>query len=227
MAVFRVREVEGMRQLSIDITNETVRAAFGALSNMNGSIRFTPRLPKFGDVVRAIFTRESRIRPYYRGTGSINLQPSLRGFHVFEVDQGERWVLEPGAYWASEGGVELGVTKEPFWASLWAGDGLFAWKTTMTGSGQAAVNAPGPVEVIEVDNGAIKVQGRLVIGRTHGLKFKSQRAASFPRNLISGQDRLRVFEGTGKVLVSWTPYWNQHLYQRMTDEENVESSLFE
>ena len=227
MATFRVREVEGMRQLSIDVTNETVRAAYGALSNMNGNIQFTPRLPKFGDVFRAIFTRESRIRPFYKGTGSINLQPSLRGFHVFNVCQGERWILEPGAYWASEGGVDLGVTKEPFWASFWAGDGLFAWKTTMAGSGQAAVNAPGPVEVIEVENGELRVQGRLVLGRTNGLKFRSKRAAPFPRSLISGQDRLRVYEGSGKVLVSWTPYWNQHLYQRMTDEENIEGALFQ
>ena len=227
MATFRVREVEGMRQLSIDVTNETVRAAYGALSNMNGNIQFTPRLPKFGDVFRAIFTRESRIRPFYTGTGSINLQPSLRGFHVFDVCPGERWILEPGAYWASEGGVDLGVTKEPFWASFWAGDGLFAWKTTMAGSGQAAVNAPGPVEVIEVENGELRVQGRLVLGRTNGLKFRSKRAAPFPRSLISGQDRLRVYEGSGKVLVSWTPYWNQHLYQRMTDEENIEGALFQ
>ncbi len=227
MATFRVREVEGMRQLRIDITNETVRAAFGALSNMNGNIKFTPRLPKFGDLFRAIFTQESRIRPYYKGTGSINLQPSLRGFHVFDVRPGERWTLEPGTYWASEGGVDLGVTKEPFWASFWAGDGMFAWKTTMKGSGQAAVNAPGPVEVIEVENGELTVQGRLVLGRTNGLRFRSKRAAPFPRSLISGQDRLRVYEGTGKILVSWTPYWNQHIYQRMTDEENVEGPFFQ
>ena len=227
MATFRVREVEGMRQLTIDVTDETVRAAYGALSNMNGNIRFTPRLPRIGDIFRAIFTRESRIRPYYEGTGSINLQPSLRGFHIFDVCEGERWILEPGVYWASEGGVSLGVTKEPFWSSFWAGDGIFTWKTTMNGSGQAAVNAPGPVEVVDVKDGEMKVQGRLVLGRTNGLKFRSRKAARFPRSLISGQDRLRIYEGTGKVLVSWTPYWNQHLYQRMTDEEDVEGSLFQ
>ena len=226
MAVFRVREIEGMRQITIDVSDETVRASRGALSNMNGSIKFTPRLPKFGDVVRSAFTRESRIRPYYTGTGTINLQPSLRGYHIFDVQPEEHWILEPGVYWASEGAVDLGVTKEPFWPSLWAGDGLFAWKTTMSGSGKAAVNAPGPVEVIEVDNGELKVQGRLVLGRTSDLRFTSKRAAPFPRSLIAGQDRLRIYRGTGKVLVSWTPYWNQHLYQRMTDEEDIDGTLF-
>ncbi|AXI46629.1 hypothetical protein C1J03_11725 [Sulfitobacter sp. SK012] len=227
MATFRIREVEGMRQVCIDVKNETVRAAHGALSNMNGNISFTPKLPNFGDLFRSIFTRESRIRPYYNGTGTINLQPSLRGYHVFDVQPGERWILEPGVYWASEGGVNLGLTKEPFWSSFWAGDGLFAWKTTMAGQGQTAVNAPGPVEVIDVKDGEIKVQGRLVLGRSGDLAFKSKRAAPFPRSIISGQDRLRIYQGTGKVLVSWTPYWNQHLYQRMTDADDVDGSLFQ
>jgi hypothetical protein len=35
-----------------------------------------------------------------------------------------------------------------------------------------------------------------------------------------------VFSGTGKALVCWTPYWNQHMYERMTGE-NIEGTLFE
>ncbi len=62
--------------------------------------------------------------------------------------------------------------------------------------------------------------------RTRGLRFTSQRSARFPRNFISGQKRLRVYQGRGKALVCWTPYWNQHMYQRMTDED-IEGLLFE
>ena len=89
-----------------------------------------------------------------------------------------------------------------------------------------AINAPGPVETVDVADGELRVQGRLVLGRTDGLKFSSQRAAAFPRNLISGQRRLRVFTGTGKALVCWTPYWNEHLYKQMTGA-GIEGSLFE
>jgi uncharacterized protein (AIM24 family) len=227
MANFQIRNVEGMRQVCINIKDETVRAARGALSNMSGNISFTPRLPKLGDVIRGMFTRESRIRPFYSGSGTIFLQPSLRGYHIFSVNAGERWILEPGVYWASEGDVSLGMTKEPLWASLWAGDGFFPWKTTMSGRGSAVINAPGPVEEVDVQGGSFKVQGRLVLGRSSELRFRSQKAARFPRSLISGQHRLRVYEGTGKVLVCWTPYWNEHLYQRMTDGESISGSLFE
>ena len=109
----------------------------------------------------------------------------------------------------------------------WAGDGLLAWKTVLGGHGRVAINAPGPVEKIAITDGALDVQGRLVLGRTAGLRFRSIRAARFPRNLISGQKRLRRFEGTGHALVCWTPYWNEHMYQRMTGGESLSGSLFE
>jgi hypothetical protein len=52
------------------------------------------------------------------------------------------------------------------------------------------------------------------------------RSARFPRNFISGQKRLRLFEGSGRVMVAWTPYWNQYMYTRMTGED-IETSIFE
>jgi uncharacterized protein (AIM24 family) len=225
MAEFTQREIEGMRQVVIDIAGEAVRARAGALSNMRGRIEFTPRLPGAGDLWRALFTSEARVRPWYSGTGKILLQPSLSGYHVFDVAEGERWVLEPGIYWASEGSVGLGLAREPIFASLWAGDGLLNWKTTLAGHGRVAINAPGPVETLDID-GELRVQGRLVLGRTDGLRFRSVRSARFPRNFISGQKRMRLFEGRGRVMVAWTPYWNQYMYTRMTGED-IETSIFE
>jgi uncharacterized protein (AIM24 family) len=226
MAEFSMREVEGMRQVRIAITDEAVRARAGALSNLTGDIAFTPRLPGMGDLFRSMFTHEARVRPFYEGTGTILLQPSLSGYHIFDVRDGERWILEPGVYWASEASVTLGLTRDPMFASLWAGDGLFPWKTTITGPGTVALNAPGPVETIDVTDSSFRVQGRLVLGRTDGLKFSSRRSASFPRNLISGQKRMRVYTGTGRLMIAWTPYWNHHMYRRMTGED-IESTIFE
>jgi hypothetical protein len=138
MAEFAVREVEGMRQVMIDLRDETVRARRGALSNMRGAITLTPKLPRLRDVFRSIFTDEARIRPYYDGTGSILLQPSLGGYHVLDLGGFEEWILEPGVYWASEGSVELGLFRERLFPSLWAGDGLFPFKTTLRGRGAHA-----------------------------------------------------------------------------------------
>lgn len=226
MAEFIVREVEGMRQVSIGVRDETVRARAGALSKYEGDIEFTPRLPRIPDLIRSVFIDEARIRPYYKGTGTIMLQPSLGGFHIGQISAGETWILEPGVYWASDGSVEIALWKERMWPSLWAGDGLFPWKTMLHGEGRVAIQAPGPVEVVEVDNAELKVQGRLILGRTDGLRFYSERSARFPRNFLSGQTRMRVFRGSGRAIVCWTPYWNHHMYQQLTGG-TIDRSLFE
>lgn len=206
-----------MRQIRIDIHNETVRARRGALSNMRGQVVMTPRLPGFGDIFRSFFTDEARVRPFYDGSGSILLKPSLGGYHILNVTEGERWILEPGTYWGSEGTVELGVAREPMWASYMAGDGFLSWKSTLNGHGKVAINAPGPVETIEVDGGELSVEGRIVLGRTEGLRFASRLAARWPRSMLAGQKRMRVFSGTGKALVCWTPYWGERLYRKISD----------
>ena len=218
MADISIHEVEGMRQVRLDIRDETVRARKGALSNMRGDITLIPRLPRIRDLFRSFFTKEGTIRPFYHGTGSIQLQPSLGGYHLLDVVPGERWILEPGVFWACEGAVELGLHRDPFWSSLWAGDGFFSWKTTLTGHGQVAINAPGPVEVVEMEATDMRVPGRLVLARTGRLRLSSRRPASFLRSYISGQERLRVYSGTGKVLVCWTPYWNEQLLKTVARE---------
>lgn len=215
-----------MRQVRIDISDETVRARRGALSTMQGEVVMTPRLPGAGDIFRSFFTAEGRIRPYYTGTGSILLQPSLGGYHLLDVLPGERWILEPGAYWASEGSVALGMMRERAWSSLWAGDGLLSWKSTVSGAGKVAINAPGPVETVPIEESEVRVQGRLVLGRTDGLRFSSRAPSSWPRSMISGQRRLRAFSGTGRALVCWVPYWNERLYRTIAEQAEWDNARF-
>lgn len=214
-----------MRQVRIEIDQETVRTRRGALSNLQGDISVTAALPGPGDLFRSMFTGEARVRPSYSGSGSIHLQPSLGGYHMLGVED-ERWILEPGVFWAAESSVRLGLYRERIFPSLWAGDGLLVWKTTVDGVGDVAINAPGPVEVVTLENSELRVQGRLVLGRTDGLRFYSRRASSFLRSFLVGQRRLRVYRGTGKALVCWTPYWNQHMYSRVTGE-TIRGTLFE
>jgi uncharacterized protein (AIM24 family) len=225
MAEFSIREVEGMRQVCIELADETIRTRRGALSNMRGALTVNAPLPGLRDLFRSIFVDEARIRPSYTGSGTVVLQASLGGYHVLDLSA-ERWILEPGVYLASEGDVRLGLFRERMFASFWAGDGLLVFKTTVSGSGRIAINTPGPVEVVDIDDTDLKVQGRLVLGYTGGLKFSSRRISGFFRSMLIGQKRLRVLSGKGKALVCWTPYWNQHLYESVTGQQ-IEGSLFE
>lgn len=225
MARFTVRDVEGMRQLRIDIENESVRSVRGALSHMDGGIRMTAPLPGPGAILRSMISKEAAIRPRYSGAGTIYLQPSLRGYHVFEA-RDLKWVLEPGVFWAAEGDVRLGLTLERPFASLWAGDGLIKYLTTIAGDGRIAINAPGPVEEVDLRDSEIVVKGKLVLARTAGLRFRSKRPAGLIRSIIAGEPRVRSFSGTGKVLVCWTPFWNQYMHDMFAQDRQPSDSLY-
>ena len=225
MAAFTIREVEGMRQLQIDIRDESVRSVRGALSRMDGGVRMSAPIPNLWGMLRALISKEAVVRPRYSGTGRIFLEPSLKGYHIFEARE-RRWILEPGVFWAAEGHVRLGLKLERPFASLWAGDGLIKFATTVEGDGLIAINAPGPVEEVDLEDGDLVVQGRLVLGRTAGLRFRSRRPAGYLQSLLAGEPRVRVYSGTGKVLVCWTPFWNQYMHDMFVGERSP-ASLFE
>lgn len=226
MAVFTVREVEGMRQLRVDLEGDSFRARRGAMSNMTGAVEMIPRLPGPLEFIRSLYNDEARIRPEYRGTGSVLLQPTMAGYHMMDLDGQERWILEPGVYWASAGTIRLGLARDPIWTSFVLGEGFFDWKTSIAGTGKVVLRTPGPVEVVDVTDTSFRAQGRIILGRTSGLRFGTALPARWPRSMFSGQSRLRKLTGTGKVMVCFTPYWRNYLYQQATGSE-LSRSLFE
>jgi uncharacterized protein (AIM24 family) len=214
MAEFKICELEGMRWVQITIRDETVRAEAGSLSHMQGDIKVTARPPSPLSALKSAISNEAWVRPRYTGTGTINLESSMGGYFPFEV-AGESWILENGAYWASEGGVELGLHRERVWTSFWAGEGLIDYQTTVSGHGLVVLNAPGPVEEVILKNERLMVEGKLVLARTEGVDYRMRRPTSLVQSLFSGESAMRAYQGTGKALVCWTPYWNQYVAEMM------------
>jgi uncharacterized protein (AIM24 family) len=210
MADFEICELEGMRWVRIKIRDETVRAEAGALSHMQGDIRVNVRLPSPLSALKSIISDEALVRPSYTGTGVINLESSMGGYHPFEV-AGDSWILENGAYWASEGGVELGLHRERVWTSFWSGEGFIDYQTKVRGYGRVVLNAPGPVEEVSLNDERLMVEGKVVLARTEGVDYVRRRVSALVPSLLSGEPVMRVYWGTGKALVCWTPYWNQYV----------------
>ena len=210
MADFEICELEGMRWVQIQLRDETVRAEAGALSHMQGDIKVRARLPSPASALKSIISDEALVRPSYTGTGTINLASSMGGYYPFEV-AGESWILENGAYWASEGSVELRLHRERVWTSFWAGEGLIDYQTKVSGYGRVVLNAPGPVEEVTLKDERLMVEGKLVLARTEGLHYRMRRVTSLIQSLFSGEPAMRAYEGTGQALVCWTPYWNQQI----------------
>jgi uncharacterized protein (AIM24 family) len=211
MTQFDVLEDEGMRLLKITIGDETVRAEAGALSYMRGTIDVDVPLPSFGRAIRNILSDEPIIRPRYTGTGEIYLTPSLGGYHVLDVEK-DAWILEDGAYWASDGGVELGLHRERVITSFWAGEGFIDFQTQVSGSGRVVLNTTGPVEEIELRGERIAAEGKQIIARTAGLSYAIRRPTrSLIGYYLSGENLVRTYAGFGKVLRTKAPYLNQRL----------------
>ena len=181
MAEFTVREVEGMRQVRIDIRDETVRARRGAMSNMRGDDH------AYAAAAGGRRRAAARSSPARRGCGRSTPAPARsccsRRSAATTCSTWTR-ARAGSSSRASTGprraACELGLFREPFWASLWAGDGFLAWKTTVTGHGRVAINAPGPVETVEVSDGELRVQGRLVLGRTDGPRLHLAALGALP-----------------------------------------------
>jgi uncharacterized protein (AIM24 family) len=77
------------------------------------------------------------------------------------------------------------------------------------------LNAPGPVEEVTLKNDRLLVEGKLVLARTEGVDYLRRRVSALVPSLLSGEPVMRVYQGTGKALVCWTPYWNQQIAQLM------------
>ena len=129
---------------------------------------------------------------------------------MLEVEQ-DAWILEDGAYWASDGGVELGLHRERI-TSFWAGEGLIDFQTLVGGAGRVVLNTTGPVEEVVLQGGWIAVEGKQIIARTASLSYAVRRPIrSLIGYYLSGEHALRTYFGVGKVLLTTAPYLNQRL----------------
>jgi uncharacterized protein (AIM24 family) len=215
MASFEMLEQEGMHYVKATLENEMVHAERGALCLMTGNIVMDVKIPFVGRAIKAYLSDESFIRPTYTGTGEIYLESSFGGFHIVEMI-GETWILESGAYWASEGSLGISVRRERMWTSFWAGEGFIDWQTMLTGRGKMVLCTQGPVEDITLAAGQkLVANGKYVLGRTAEVTYRVQRPTkTLMGAYMSGEGHCRTFEGPGRVLLSATPYWRYRMFKQ-------------
>jgi uncharacterized protein (AIM24 family) len=212
MANFDIIEQEGVRLVKVTLQNEMVRTESGALYYMRGPITMESKGPSVGGLFKALATGESIFRPTYTGTGELFLEPTFGGYHVFDVG-GKTWILEDGAYWASEAGVQVEAFREKALTALKSGEGFMDFQTKISGQGKVVVQAQGPVEPLQLDKDKLVVDGKYVLAREASLSYSVQRATkSLLGSMTSGEGLVRSYEGSGMVLMAPMPYWRQRLF---------------
>jgi uncharacterized protein (AIM24 family) len=169
-------------------------------------------LPGAGGILKSLVTKENIFRPTYTGTGEVYFGPPIFGEYNTLVLNGDSWVLDRGAYVCSDISVEVGVVRNKLLTGLAGGEGLF--QTSVSGHGTVIFQSDGPVEIIELNNETLTVDGNFAVARQSHLDYKMTKAAKgWIASATSGEGLVNVIKGTGRVYIAPVP----NVYQNLID----------
>jgi uncharacterized protein (AIM24 family) len=211
MQDFEIETLENIRYVRAVLRDEAIRTEAGALSHMRGAISMSTPIPGPLSLMRASLSAEAAVRPIFRGTGDVYLEATLGGYYALQVNE-KPWILDRGAYWASEASVSLQVHREKIMNAYWTGAGFIEFHTRVSGKGKVVLNTPGPVEEIDLGDEELAVEGHAVIARSSRVHFSVRRPSRGRlSSWLSGEKLLRVYRGPGRILLASTPYWSELL----------------
>ena len=198
------------RQLLIELNDNSYTISAGAMQWLVGDVTIESGVKGVGDflgkAVKGAVTKESAVKPVYKGSGIMMLEPTYK--HILLEDIGT-WkggmVLDDGLFLACENTIKQNLVMRTNLSSAALGkEGLFNLK--LEGEGIAALESFVPrAELIEIklENDVLKVDGNFSIAWSGTLNFTVEKSTkSLIGSGISGEGFLNVYRGTGKVLLA-------------------------
>jgi len=200
---FEVIKGEVYSMPRILLSNAEVVVEAGAMHYMLGAIQMEAELPSVGSFLKSALTKERAVRPRYRGTGELFLEPTFCECNIMEL-KGEEWILDKGAFLACDQGVEVGMFTNKAWTGMFGGEGFF--QTKVSGYGKVMFNSQGPLQTMQLNGETLVVDGSFAVARTSGLEYRLERSS---RRLfgswISGEGMVNTLRGRGTVLIAPVP----------------------
>ncbi len=198
--IFDVVEKETLKFLKAEFENSAVRYESGGMYYMQGNLELEANLPSAGGFLKSMVTRESVVKPVIRGSGTVWFEPSFGNFTILEL-KNEEWILDKGAYYASEMNIEIGSFTNKSISGMFSGEGFF--QTKISGSGKVVMLSNGPLETIELNNGKLVVDGSFAVARQASVQLTVAKAnKGIFGSMISGEGIVNTFTGTGKILIA-------------------------
>ena len=198
------------RQVICDLSKSNVTTQAGAMQWMVGDVNATTGVKGVGDLfgkaLRGSVTGESAIKPEYKGTGTLVLEPTYKHILLIDVsDWGGSIVLDDGLFLACESTLrQKAVARSNLSSAIAGNEGLF--NLGITGKGILCLESFCPKEeLIEIilDNDVLKVDGNMAIAWSGSLSFTVERSGkSLVGSAASGEGLVNVYRGTGKVLLA-------------------------
>lgn len=204
------------RQVVCDLSQASVTVQAGAMQWMVGDVELTSGVKGAGDflgkMVRGAVTNESAVKPEYKGTGMLVLEPTYKHIILLDVAEwGNSIVLDDGLFLACYSSLQHSIVMRSNLSSAVAGgEGLF--NLSINGYGALALESPCPrEELIEIvlDNDTLKIDGNQAMAWSSSLNFTVERSSkSLLGSAASGEGLVNVYRGTGKVLMAPTAFAN-------------------
>ena len=198
------------RQVVCNVSISPVTVQAGAMQWAVGNVNATTGLKGVGDLfgkaVRSSVTKESTIKPEYKGTGTLVLEPTYKYIVLIDLaDWGGSIVLDDGLFLACESHLKhKAVMRSNISSAMLGNEGLF--NLGIQGNGVVCLESHCPKEeLIEIylDNDVLKVDGNFVIAWSGSLDFTVERSGkSLIGSAASGEGLVNVYRGTGKVLLA-------------------------
>ena len=203
MAEWHIKQKDLLNYVEAYLHNESVRTEAGALRYCQGPIEMKSKIPTVGGFLKSRLSGEKVFRPVFSGTGKLVLEPSFQEFYELELNN-EALVLDRGAFWACDESIEVDVKVNKISTSLLSGEGLI--QTVVKGTGSVIIQAPGPIEVIDMVDDRLVVDGSFAVARSTSLDFTVQQSSrSLLGTVTSGEILVNVLQGTGRVYIAPIP----------------------
>lgn len=198
------------RQIALYLNNDKVTIEKGAMSYFQGNIQMVSGVTvgnALGRLVRGAVTGEQMAQPEYTGTGLLVLEPSFKHFLVLELADNESIIIDDGMFYCAQGTVRMkAVSQRSISSALAGGEGLF--QQQLTGPGLIVLESPVPmseIDIIELHNDTLKVDGNFAVLRSSELQFTVERSAkTLIGSAVSGEGLVNVYRGSGQVWLAPT-----------------------
>ena len=179
------------RQLVIDMNgSNTAVVQAGAMQWMAGNVVATSGVKGVGDflgkALRGAVTKESAVKPEYKGSGILVLEPTYKHILLVDVEQwGSGITIEDGMFYACDGTVRQSLVSRRSLSALES-------------------NVPeDELITIELNNDEIRIDGDMAVCWSSSLQFTVEMSTrSIVGSAVSGEGLVNVYRGTGRVMIS-------------------------
>ena len=198
------------RQVLVELNNNEYTLSAGSMQWTLGNVEISSDVKGVGDffgkAIKGAVTKEAAVKPKYKGTGILMLEPTYR--HIILEDMSE-WptgiVLDDGMFLACESSVEQQVVmRSNISSAVFGKEGLF--NLNLVGNGIVALESYVPRdELIEItlENDVLRVDGNFAVAWSGSLEFSVEKSTkTLLGSGMTGEGLVNVYRGSGKVLLA-------------------------